>query len=324
MLAWDRAAAVPRLVGMMALRARKTPGLPVRHLCSQPQDYAFVSNPVIDPDYAGDVMPAFFAEIAGRPDLSNIIRFQHLDGSDPSYAAIMAALAGRAIQGRVLSLHESAVVTPQSGIKRSGSTRKKLRQDWNRLSAAGTVAIVNERSEDAARAGLEVFLEMEAASWKGERGTALLASARDTAFVRRFVAAMAACGNASVALLCLDGKPIAAQVLFYAGPKAYTWKTAYDFGYGRFSPGLLLIDKLTEVLFQHGGTTVINSCTPDGGFMTRIWTDRRPTVDLLVELGPRKSLAFHMIVAQARALAWASAARRRLRARLAVAATKRA
>ncbi len=315
LLAWDRTESPAKLVGLMALRTQRTPGLLSRHLCSLPHYYAFISSPVIDPAYAGDVVPAFFAEIVRRPDLPKVIRFEHLDGGDRSYDAIRSALDGPATQSLVLSDRERAYVTREPGIKRSGATRKKLRQQWNRLSATGTVDVVNERKADAASAALEIFLAMEAASWKGDTGTAFLSNARDTAFVRRFVAAMAAAGNASVALLRVDGTPIAAQVLFYAGKTAYTWKTAYDAAYGRFSPGALLVEKVTEVAFESEGIAAIESCSPEGGFMDRMWDGRRSTVDLLVELAPRKSLTFRAVAAEVRARTALKAMRGRLRRR---------
>ena len=92
-------------------------------------------------------------------------------------------------------------------MKRSGSTRKKLRQDWNRLSALGAVDIVNNRAPDA-REAFETFLTLENASWKGARGTALLCNAADAAFARQMIAALAERGNASVALLRVDGRPL--------------------------------------------------------------------------------------------------------------------
>jgi hypothetical protein len=35
--------------------------------------------------------------------------------------------------------------------KRSGSSAKKLRQDWNRLAALGAVEVMNERAPEATR-----------------------------------------------------------------------------------------------------------------------------------------------------------------------------
>ena len=60
---------------------------------------------------------------------------------------------------------------------------------------------------------------MKSASWKGARGTALLCDEEDATFVRRLIGDLAAQGNASVALLRVDGRPIAAQVLLYCGTR---------------------------------------------------------------------------------------------------------
>ena len=44
--------------------------------------------------------------------------------------------------------------------------------------------------------------------------------------------------------------------------------------------GMLLVDKVTEQLFETAGIEGIESCSPEGGFMTSVWTGRRRTVEL--------------------------------------------
>src|SRR4030095_10523317 len=100
--------------------------------------------------------------------------------------------------------------------------------------------------------------------------------------------------NASVGLLRVERKPVAAQVLLYCDNTAYTWKTAFNAEYGRFSPGALLVDKITEQLFAMTTIEAIESCSPDGSFMAPLWAGRRATVDLLVDVGPRRSFGFAM------------------------------
>ena len=100
------------------------------------------------------------------------------------------------------------------------------------------------------------------------------------------IANLAAHGGASVALLRVDGRPIAAQVLLYSGTTAYTWKTAFDAEFAKFSPGALLIDKVTDALFA-AGIAQIESCATEDSFMAQLWTGRRTTVDLLVDVGAR-------------------------------------
>jgi hypothetical protein len=225
----------------------------------------------------------------------------------------MSALAARGGQALKLSERERPYVTKDFGLKKSGSTRKKLRQDWNRLAALGTVDIANARERAAVQSAFETYLTMEAASWKGSRGTALLCDEEDAIFVRRLISDLAAGGNASVALLRVNGNPVAAQVLLYCGTTAYTWKTAFDVEFSKFSPGALLVDKMSEQLFADGDIEAIESCSPDGGFMNQIWDGRRATVDMLADVGVRKSLGFHAVVASERGYAQLRGWRNRLR-----------
>ena len=306
LLAWE----TDKLVGLWALRERRVAPLFPAFLAAPPYEYAFVANPVIDPAY--DVMPAFFDAIAQASALPKVIQLKLIDGDAATCRALMTALSAR--NGQMLKLSERArpFLGAQSERKRSGSTGKKLRQDWNRLSALGAVEIANERSSDDVRAAFDVFLTMEAQSWKGANGTALLCDEDDAAFARRFIGDLATRAGASVALLRVDGKPVAAQVLLYSGATAYTWKTAFDAEFAKFSPGALLIDKVTNALFA-SGIAQIESCSPEGSFMEQLWTGRRTTIDMLVDVGARKSAAFMLAAAAERAYAFAREKRNQLR-----------
>lgn len=281
-----------KLVGLWALRLRRIWPLWPKILEALPYDYAFLSNPVVDPSFVSDVVPAFLAAIAASA-LPRVISLRDWDAEAPSHGALMAATAARGGKPRQLSSDDRPVVTRQFGVKASGSTRKKLRQDWNRLTAAGAVELANDRAPGAVCAAFEVFLEMEARSWKGGEGTALLSDARDADFVRRMVGNLAEQGRASVALLKLDGVAIAAQVLMYCGASAYTWKTAYSADHARYSPGALLVDKMTEQLLATPGIERIDSCSTSDGFMAQLWAGRRPMVELLVPVTPNTP-AFYM------------------------------
>jgi hypothetical protein len=294
LLAWEEGEAPRKLVGVWALQMRKIAPFWPALLEALPYNYAFLSSPVIDPAFIGDVIAAFFAAIEKNPALPNVVNLQSLNAESPDHDAIIKALAARG--GEQLRLSENArpFVTREFGVKRSGSTRKKLRQDWNRLSTLGAVDIVNERAPGAVREAFEVFLALEADSWKGAQGTALLCDEKDAVFVRRLVSGLAEQGNASVALLRVDGSAIAAQVLMYCGTMAYTWKTAFNSDYAKYSPGALLIDKVTEEIFATPGIDAIDSCSAEGSFMAQLWTARRNMVDLLIDVGPGKSLGFTM------------------------------
>jgi CelD/BcsL family acetyltransferase involved in cellulose biosynthesis len=313
LMAWLEGATSRKLVGFWALRQRRVAPFWPSFLATPPYDYAFVSSAVIDPDYVDAVWPAFFDRIAADPRLPNVMKLELLDADAATHRPMMAALQDR--RGPMLKLSERArpFLWGESDRKRSGSTAKKLRQDWNRLSALGSVDIANDRTADGACAAFEVFLELELRSWKGRNGSALLSHDEDAAFTRRLIADLAAHGGASVALLRVDGKAIAAQVVLYSGRMAYTWKTAFDAAFAKFSPGALLVDKVSDELLAKG-IAQIESCSSDAGFMGALWTGRRTTVDLLVDLGAEKSIGFAAIAMAERGYARARGMRDRWRA----------
>ncbi|MBI5318396.1 GNAT family N-acetyltransferase [Bradyrhizobium sp.] len=293
LMAWEEDAAGRKLVGLWALRLRKFAPLWPVVLDALPFNYAFVSSPVVDPDYAEAVIAAFFSAIE-KSTLPKVLNLPALDAEGPVFAAMLMSLAKRGTVPLVLSKLSRPYVTREAGVKRSGSTRKKLRQDWNRLSALGAVEIVNDRTPAGVQQAFESFLALEKASWKGEQGTALLSQEADAAFVRRLIRDLAARGDASVAQLRVNGEVAAAQVLMYCGDTAYTWKTAFDAAHARYSPGALLVDKITEELLASADIRAINSCAAESSFMGQLWEGRRAMADMLVDIGPGKSLGYRI------------------------------
>lgn len=291
--AWAEENGRRKLVGLWALQWRRFAPLWPAVLEALPYTYAFLSSPVVDPGCADAVMAAFLDSIEDSP-LPRVLNLPSLDAEGPAYAALLKALAARGTEPLVLSAFARPHVTRDAGVKRSGSTRKKLRQDWNRLCGLGTVEVVNERAVAAVDKAFEAFLVLEQASWKGARGTAMLSDPEDAAFVRQLLHRLAARGDASVAELRVNGAVIAAQVLMYCGRTAYTWKTSFDAAYARYSPGALLVDRLTEQLLADAGIAAINSCAVETSFMGQLWSGRRAMADMLVGIGGEKSLAYYV------------------------------
>jgi CelD/BcsL family acetyltransferase involved in cellulose biosynthesis len=294
LLAWEQGAEPRKLVGAWALQLRKAAPLLPAVLEALPYNYAFLSSPVVDPGFADEVIPAFFAAIENSAELPNVVSLKSFDAESPSHSSMLKVFSLRGIEPLMLSETARPFVTREFGVKRSGSTRKKLRQDWNRLSSLGAVDVVNDRNPAGVEQAFETFLAMEKASWKGEQGTALLSDRHDAAFVRRLLHNLAARRDASVALLRVDGVAIAAQVLMYCGSTAYTWKTAYDAKFGKYSPGTLLVDRITEELFAGPDIQAINSCAAEDSFMGQLWAGRRAMVDMLIDIGPGKSLGYRI------------------------------
>lgn len=295
LLAWDEETSPRRPVGFWALRERRDLPLMPAFLEALPYDYAFTSNAVIDGDFVDDIVAAFFDAIRRDERLPKIISLPSFEADPLVYPAMLRHLAN---SGRYCELFrvERPFSDRLSGIKKSSSIRKKLRQ----LSSVGAVEVTNERSPVGAEAAFEVFLKLEAESWKGKEGTALLCNSGDAQFSRRLIHNLAVLGLASVALLCVDGDAIAAQVLLYSGQRAYTWKTAFKASFARFSPGFMVADNVTRSLVESGQIVTIDSCSSPDGYMAHVLAGRRAFVDAVIDVRPRGSLAFAMEVAQHR------------------------
>lgn len=295
LLAWDEKSKPRRPVGFWALRERHDLPLMPAFLEALPYNYAFSSTAMIDGACADDVVAAFFDAVKRDARLPKVVSLRSFEVDPIVYPAMLRCLAGHGRYREFLRA-ERPFADHASMVKKSGSARKKFRQ----LCATGAVKIVNERTSAGAEAAFEVFLDLEAASWKGKEGTALLCDANDARFSRRFIQSLAACGLASVALLCVDGDAIAAQVLLYSGRRCYTWKTAFKISFARFSPGLLLAEQVTRSLLESGKITAVDSCSTPDGFMGQVLTGRRTFVEALIDLRPRNRLAFAVGVAQHR------------------------
>ncbi|MBN8961940.1 MAG: GNAT family N-acetyltransferase [Rhizobiales bacterium] len=320
LLAWDDAATPCRLVGLWALQIKRIASFWPSVLDARPYNYAFLSTPVVDPAYVDDVMPAMLRAIQHDPELPKVLHLHSFAQETACYAALQRELTRQGGAQRMLDETNRPYATREEGIKKSGSTRKKLRQDWNRLSGQGAVDVINDKTPLRVMEAFEIFLKLEQASWKGARGTALLCDETDAAFVRKLVEMLSAEGRASVALLRVDGKAIAAQVLMYSAHVAYTWKTAFDADYARFSPGMLLVDKITEQLFADPDIAALDSCSYEDGFMAKLWTGRRKMAEMLIHVGPGTSAAFAL--EQARLLGYHEAKRLRNQWRARRAATQ--
>jgi hypothetical protein len=71
---------------------------------------------------------------------------------------------------------------------------------------------------------------------------------------------------------------------------------------------------MTEQLFSIEGVEAIEGCSPEGGFMNQLWDGRGATVDLLADVGARKSLRFTAVLVSERGYSQLRGLRNRTRA----------
>ena len=115
-----------------------------------------------------------------------------------------------------------------------------LRRRMRRLEEHGGVSYRRVDGGEGVDAFLEQFLALEAAGWKGQRGTAIAKDDRALAFYRGLAHAAAREGWLALRAIDVDGRPVAMHFGLLHGGVYSLPKPAYDESFGACSPGQLL------------------------------------------------------------------------------------
>ena len=168
----------------------------------------------------------------------------------------------------------------------SKSIRKNTKRLLRRLEDRGTITW--ETSDDSSdfEQLAEDFLRIEASGWKGTEGTALASAKSTKAFYKELVGESAKVGKARFLSLKLDGRPIAMLSDIQSGQFVYSYKTAYDEEFAKFSPGQQVEVKNLEFLHRDG-IQFGDSCTAtENSAINRIWGQKLAFQDLILSLTP--------------------------------------
>ncbi len=167
----------------------------------------------------------------------------------------------------------------------SGKKRKELRRQANRLAEEGELGFERREGTHGLAEWTEAFLALEQAGWKGKAGSALASAPATAALFREALAGAAAAGRLERLTLTLDGRPIAMLANFLTAPGSFSYKTAFDETYARFSPGVLL-QRENLTLLERPGIDWCDSCAAaDHPMIDHIWRERRAVGALSIAIG---------------------------------------
>ena len=169
----------------------------------------------------------------------------------------------------------------------SGSRRKEMRRRRRRLAeeVGGDLALVDLVSNGRLEEGIESFLRLEAAGWKGLDGGAIDKNPRERSYFVEACRGLARRGRLEIlALEGTRGQPVAMAIDLLDGHTRFSTKIAYDERHGQFSPGVLLcLEQLDR--FHESDADLLDTCAAPGHPMaTRLHPDRRELVTLAVSL----------------------------------------
>ena len=295
-----------RLTGVMALWRRGAPGsselaaffpyriaskfpltsLPVLEAFAHP----FVSDgtPLLRGEDAEGAAAALLGALQDR-FAGHVLLLHRLRLDTPTAAALRNAADARGLPIRILQSDQRAAVragTPSERYLRgrvNGKKLRELRRCEKRLSEQGQVEM-KTLFGDAVASGLKEFLRLEAAGWKGRRGTALASTVATRAFAHAALAGASAPATA-IDVLRVDGVTIAAAVHLIAGANAVAFKCAYDESWARVSPGALLDLHTLRLVLDGGRLGLIDSGAVPGHPVEALWCDRVTVGQVAIGLG---------------------------------------
>ncbi|WP_417770165.1 GNAT family N-acetyltransferase [Stappia sp.] len=170
--------------------------------------------------------------------------------------------------------------------------RKELDRQFRRLGDAGTAELTSVTDPAGVAEAFERFLELEAAGWKGRRGTALASEPSRAAFARAFVRDMARVGKARIDVLTQGGTAVAMLVMLRDRDRVFSWKIAFDEACARLSPGAQVTRYAMRRNLEEAGVAEADSlAVPDHPMITPLWRGKVPYATLLVARGRAAGVA---------------------------------
>ena len=296
-----------RLRLLMPFSVEKAPiplALPIMRTWANP--FGPLGTPLVDRDDPEGVIEDFFSMLS-RPHLSlpKVLALpdMRLDGA---VATMLRGVAeARGLPLVTTSRVERAFIDSQlegDDYLRAAMRPhhyREFRRLKRRLSDTGVLEHRVARDADEVRQGVEIFLSLEAAGWKGRAGSAMVVDRYRAAFAREAILRLSEQDMCRVHTLWLGDRVIACVIVFIEQGVAYTWKTTYDEDFAAFSPGTLLMIEVTKQHLDDPNIDITDSCAvPDHPVMGRLWSERKPIGTLVIGMTPGADRATRQAASQ--------------------------
>jgi CelD/BcsL family acetyltransferase involved in cellulose biosynthesis len=264
---------------------------PIPHLSGWVHPNCFLGAPLVAAGLERPFWRALLAWADANPRAGLFLHLAQIPLEGPLWQALQAVLAE---QGRLAALvfrEDRALLasslSPEAYFEdsMSGKKRKELRRQHARLAELGELSFERRRDDAHLLRWCEDFLALEQSGWKGTAGSALASHQATARLFKEALSGAASRGRLERLTLNLDGEPIAMLINFLTPPGAYSFKTAFDERYARFSPGVL-IQCENLALLGHAEVRWCDSCAAaDHPMIDRIWREKRAIGRVSIAIG---------------------------------------
>lgn len=285
------------------VREQQYEGWPLPHIGNWLHSNCFFGTPLVAPGAEAGFWRAVLDWADANPGLSFFLHLNKIALDGPVYAALESVLAADGRPWGVVVRRERALLQsgldPDAYLQNSLCARKRkdLNRRYRRLQELGEIEFRWETGSGDLQRWIDEFLALECAGWKGEAGSGLACHSATKKLFRESLTGAGERGRLARLSLRLDGKPIAMLSTFLTPPGAFGFKTAFDEGYSRFSPGFLLEREFLTALDRFDLDWCDSCAAQDHSVMNRIWSGRRAFGRVSIAIGgPLRRAAFGRIL----------------------------
>ena len=292
------------LIGVMPLAPAARYGrLPLHHVAGWAHPNHFHGAPLVRAGFESLFWSILLGWCDAVPWARTLLHVPRLTEDGPLHRALIDVARGRGGDAVVVHREERALLASDlspaaywdAAVR--AKKRKELRRQANRLAEEGAAQFRRWQADEAPGPWVDAFLKLEARGWKGRAGSALASHSDTQAWFRAIVPAAAAAGRLDMRALDLDGRPLAMLVNFLCPPGGFSFKTAFDEEYARFSPGVLLQQANLDLLGDPRILWVDSCAAPGHPMIDSVWRERRALVWVNVPLAARADrLRFAMLM----------------------------
>lgn len=291
------------VIGIMPVALATRYGrLPLRHVSGWAHPNHFHGAPLVRAGFESLFWSILLGWCDAAPWARTLLHVPRLTENGPLHRALVDVARVRGGDAEVVHREERALLDSDlspadywdAAVR--AKKRKELRRQATRLAEEGAVRFRRWQRGEAIEPWIDAFLELEACGWKGRAGSALASHSDTQAWFRAILTGAAEAGRLDMRALDLDERPLAMLINFLAPPGGFSFKTAFDEDYARFSPGVLLQQANLDLLDDPAIAWVDSCAAPGHPMIDGVWRERRALLWINAALSaPADRLRFAML-----------------------------
>ena len=273
------------LVGVMPVAPATHYGrLPLRHVTGWAHPNHFHGAPLVRAGFESLFWSILLGWCDAAPWAQTLVQVPRLTEDGPLHRALLDVAQARGGEAVAVHREERALLESASSPEEywdaavRAKKRKELRRQANRLAEQGAVRFRRWQPGEAIEPWIDAFLDLEARGWKGRAGSALASHSDTEAWFRAILTGAAEAGKLDMRALDLDDRPLAMLINFLCPPGGFSFKTAFDEDFARFSPGVLLQQANLDLLDDPRIDWVDSCAAPGHPMIDSVWRERRALV----------------------------------------------